>query len=244
MARIDRKHQTRTSFNDSANVQSPQVGKKKAQAKQHLDPRQQVQATGQGRDLPSGGQHGQGSNATNVRLDNLVYKASPKHHGGVKQGGFISEAPVNGQAALDASVQIKATSPRRIAVDTDAQQFVVFDQTVAGEFHGHVRTWDQLSHEMQSVLRKQGVVNKKGKIQGGARCAIESPSHSPSPMRSRCSQATTPTWSAMRSFASCTARWIRSGSRRSCSKLAEVMTRAFAAPRRPAWATSPAFTAA
>ena len=33
-----------------------------------------------GRDLPSNGTVGQGSNQTNVRAENLVYKASPKHH--------------------------------------------------------------------------------------------------------------------------------------------------------------------
>jgi hypothetical protein len=127
---------------------------------------------------PVGQRTGQGSNQTNVRLSNMVYEASPKHHQNVS-GGFISAAPTNGQAALDASLQIKPSSPRRVAVDVQAQEFVVFDQTTPGVYHGHVRTFEQLTDQMKAVLRKEGLVNAKGKILGAQRCATNSPSPSP-----------------------------------------------------------------
>jgi len=73
-----------------------------------------------------------------------------------------SPRPINGQAALDNSIQISTNSPRRIGVS--GGQFVVLDQTSVGIFHGHVRTWNELTNQMQSVLYKWGVVTKNGKI--------------------------------------------------------------------------------
>jgi hypothetical protein len=54
------------------------------------------------------------------------------------------------------SVQVKPTSPRRVGVDPGTGEYVVFDQTSAGKYHGHVRTWDQLSPKMRSVIKKEG----------------------------------------------------------------------------------------
>ncbi|RKM35960.1 adhesin, partial [Moraxella catarrhalis] len=31
-------------------------------------------------------------------------------------------------------------------------------------YHGHVRTWDELTQEMKNVLINNGLSNKKGKI--------------------------------------------------------------------------------
>jgi hypothetical protein len=80
-----------------------------------------------------------------------------------------SKAPINGQAALDNSVPVKDTAPRRIGVDTDSEEFVVLDRTRTHangdeEFHGHVRCWCDLHNDQQSALRKAGKVNGKGKI--------------------------------------------------------------------------------
>jgi RHS repeat-associated protein len=54
------------------------------------------------------------------------YEASPKH--GATARGNIGAAPKNGQNALDASVQVKDTSPRRVGVDYQTGEIVVFGQ--------------------------------------------------------------------------------------------------------------------
>ncbi|WP_331655372.1 hypothetical protein, partial [Aminipila sp.] len=95
----------------------------------------------------------------------LTYEASPKH--GATAKGSISAAPRNGQEALDLSIQVKSTSPRRISIDYKTGEFNMFDQTSSGVFHGHVRTWDQLASEMQRALRQAGMVDSKGRILGG-----------------------------------------------------------------------------
>lgn len=61
------------------------------------------------------------------------------------------------------SVQVKPTAPRRVAYEADSGEFVVLDQTQAGQWHGHVRTWEELTPEMQRALIDQGVVDRKGK---------------------------------------------------------------------------------
>jgi len=92
------------------------------------------------------------------------YEASPKH--GATARGNIGAAPRNGQNALDASVQVKDTSPRRVGIDYQTGEIVVFDETHpgAGIFHGHVRSWNQLSQEMKTALYESGLTTKKGKI--------------------------------------------------------------------------------
>jgi len=74
---------------------------------------------------------------------NGEFEPSPKH--GPEQKGNASPGPKDGQTALDNSVQVRATSPRRVGVDKKHGQLVVLDQTSKDKFHGHVRTWDQLS---------------------------------------------------------------------------------------------------
>jgi hypothetical protein len=64
--------------------------------------------------------------------------------------------------ALNNSVSIGKNTTRRVGISNN--QFVVFDETSKGVFHGHVRTWAELSQSMQSALRKAGLVTKKGKI--------------------------------------------------------------------------------
>jgi hypothetical protein len=93
-----------------------------------------------------------------------AYEASAKHHGNTVQGGFISPAPTHGQRVLEASVQVKPSSPRRVGVDQKEKEFVVFDMTIEGVFHGHTRTWDQLHPDMKSALVANGLCTDKGKI--------------------------------------------------------------------------------
>ena len=83
-----------------------------------------------------------------------IYEANPKHGSEARatsRGGSSAE-PSDGQGALDNSVQIKATSPRRVGVDPGTGEAVILDRhreapcgcTVEGGtnefYHGHVRT--------------------------------------------------------------------------------------------------------
>ena len=95
-------------------------------------------------------------------MKRLDYEANPKHRSTAK--GNVSAAPRNGQNALDNSVQVKGTSPRRIGIDHQSREFVVFDQTSPGKFHGHVRSWQQLTQEMKNAVVKSGLASSSGKI--------------------------------------------------------------------------------
>ena len=82
--------------------------------------------------------------------------------------GKKNPAPKNGQFALDNSVPIKqATTSRRVGLDINGD-FVVFDETTPGIFHGHIREWNDsanqpLSPTMRAALKKAGyVVSVKG----------------------------------------------------------------------------------
>jgi RHS repeat-associated protein len=80
-----------------------------------------------------------------------------------------SKAPINGQAALDNSIQVKDTSPRRVGVDSKNNEISILDRTrklPSGDeiYHGHVRSWDALHSEQKAALIKAGLVNKKGKL--------------------------------------------------------------------------------
>jgi hypothetical protein len=55
-------------------------------------------------------------------------------------------------------------STRRVGIDYAQRQLAVFDEHAPGLFHGHVRTWDQLTQAMQSVLRRAGMVDGRGNI--------------------------------------------------------------------------------
>ena len=88
-----------------------------------------------------------------------TYEKAPYHNGG---NAVKSAAPKNGQAALDNSIQVSQNSPRRIGISEN--EFVVLDQTTPGTYHGHVRTWEELTQTMKNVLIKAGKVTSKGKI--------------------------------------------------------------------------------
>ena len=93
--------------------------------------------------------------------DNGIYEDASYHTTG---NPVKSARPINGQAALDNSIQINPTSPRRIG--TSNNQFVVLNQTSPGLYHGHVRAWGDLSNSMRSALIKAGKATIKGKIIG------------------------------------------------------------------------------
>lgn len=91
------------------------------------------------------------------------YQPNPKH--GPKQKGNIGAEPKNGQAALDNSVPIKPTSTRRVGVDPSTDEIVVLDETFPGKgiYHGHVRSWNELTQEMKNALINAGLVDKRGR---------------------------------------------------------------------------------
>ncbi|MCQ9129798.1 polymorphic toxin-type HINT domain-containing protein [Streptomyces hilarionis] len=110
-----------------------------------------------------------------------IYEAGGKH-GSEARGssrGENSAEPNNGQDALDNSVQIKETSPRRVGIDRTTGDSVVLDRTrevpcgctVEGGtneiFHGHVRTdinTDPSMAKAKSALRR-GIKSKEVKTE-------------------------------------------------------------------------------
>ncbi|MDC6711025.1 S-type pyocin domain-containing protein, partial [Leclercia adecarboxylata] len=62
----------------------------------------------------------------------------PAAYHGKTDNTVKSKGPENGQEALDNSVQVKPTSPRRIGVDPQTKEIVIFDRTGGDIYHGHV----------------------------------------------------------------------------------------------------------
>jgi hypothetical protein len=96
----------------------------------------------------------------------LSFEPNPKH-GPQSRGtakGVSSAGPKDGQTALDNSVQIRPSSPRRVGVDRANSEIVVLDEHLPDRFHGHVRTWDDLTVQMQKALKDAGLVDKQGRI--------------------------------------------------------------------------------
>lgn len=80
-----------------------------------------------------------------------------------KGNSVKSAKPIDGQHALDNSLPLPRNTERRVAVSNN--QIVILDKTVDGLYHGHVRTWKNLNNDViEAVLRKAGLVTKRGKI--------------------------------------------------------------------------------
>ncbi|MFC5700575.1 polymorphic toxin-type HINT domain-containing protein [Cohnella faecalis] len=88
------------------------------------------------------------------------YEDAPYH--GTTNNSVKIKAPIDGQDALNKSLSIGPNTDRRIAVSNG--EFVVLDKTSDGLYHGHVRSWSELTPTMQAILRKEGLVDKKGRI--------------------------------------------------------------------------------
>ena len=99
-------------------------------------------------------------------MKRLEFVASPKHGNSARQTskGVSNPGPTNGQHSLDNSLQVKGTSPRRVGVDKANNEITVFDQTSQGIFHGHTRSFKELTSQQQNVLRNSGMVDRKGNI--------------------------------------------------------------------------------
>ncbi len=94
----------------------------------------------------------------------LTFQPSPKH--GRNQRGNAAPEPSNPQRTLEESISFNPNTTRRVGVDYRSGEFAVFDETFNGSgiYHGHVRTWNELTQQMQSALRRAGLVTNKGKI--------------------------------------------------------------------------------
>lgn len=90
------------------------------------------------------------------------FEDNSKH--GKDKKGRAGKAPENPQEVLDDSFELPGNTTRRVGVDYKTGEFNVFDEHSEGKFHGHVRTWNELSQDMKNILLKQKVVTKKGKI--------------------------------------------------------------------------------
>lgn len=114
------------------------------------------------------------TNAPNLRILEAETEGEKKYEPGGKHGstqrqtsrGPNSAEPQNGQEALENSVPLGENTTRRVGVDKENGEIVVLDETHPGKgvYHGHVRSWEELSDKMRNALRRAGLVNKKGKI--------------------------------------------------------------------------------
>jgi len=90
------------------------------------------------------------------------FESVQKH--GSRRIGNAGKEPDMAQKSLERSLQVSNNSTRRVSANFETGEFTVFDEHLPNIFHGHVRNWGELSQTMQSVLRKSGQVNQKGKI--------------------------------------------------------------------------------
>ncbi|WP_052598407.1 hypothetical protein [Aureispira sp. CCB-QB1] len=94
--------------------------------------------------------------------EGLNFEHNKKH--GNEQKGNRGKAPTNPQKSLENSYELPGNTTRRVGVDKETGEFNVFDEHTKGNFHGHVRTWKELSQDMKNTLIKNKVANRKGKI--------------------------------------------------------------------------------
>jgi hypothetical protein len=90
--------------------------------------------------------------------------SAARHIPGVARGK-ISAGPMNGQSAIEHSIPLKPTSPRRVGIDYSKGQFVILDQhNLSGVFHGHVRGWSDLEPRARAALIQAGMTDARGRI--------------------------------------------------------------------------------
>lgn len=83
-----------------------------------------------------------------------------KHHQNSK--GPASPAPIDGQKALDNSVELNNRSLSRIGVSCN--EIVELKKTAQGLYHGYVVSLDELEDHVVKLLRKNGLIDKAGNI--------------------------------------------------------------------------------
>lgn len=95
-----------------------------------------------------------------------IYRGEDAKYHHKNSYGAKGPPPRNGQKALDNSLLVKEKGnnsiQRRIAIEDE--MFVVLDETGNKIFHGHLRTWGDLTKAMKDTLQDAGLVNGRGKI--------------------------------------------------------------------------------
>lgn len=100
-----------------------------------------------------------------VKSEKIVFEHFDDHHANSK--GEKSPPPTNPKRALENSVKIKDTSTRRVYAfvnELGANEFGVLDEHLPNRYHGHRRSWEQLTQEMKNALQDARKTNEKGKI--------------------------------------------------------------------------------
>lgn len=97
----------------------------------------------------------------------VLYEDAPYHH--QQSRGQKSPPPHNARVQLRNSVRISENSHRRVGVDPKTGEFAVFDLTRCDPsgtmiFHGHRKTWEELTADMKTVLVRSGLADRKGKV--------------------------------------------------------------------------------
>lgn len=115
-------------------------------------------------DVPAGVLRGSNRGGSVGAARRMEFEAA-EYHGAVSNG-VKSRGLLNGQEALNLSVQVKPTSPRRVGIDYSTGEFVVFDKTINNIYHGHVREWSDLHPDMQRALQGSGMADRRGNILG------------------------------------------------------------------------------
>jgi len=103
-----------------------------------------------------------------------LYEGAKYHHQNSKGGhrSGKSACPVNGQWSLDCSRKASDSATSRYRIGFNGSEFAVFSYTGKSVrngipvdiWHGHVRSWNQLEHEMRNVAYEQGWATLRGKI--------------------------------------------------------------------------------
>ncbi len=92
-----------------------------------------------------------------------VYHDAGYHYKG-GPSGLKSPAPINGQAALNNSFEIKNLPKQRVGISEN--QIVILKKTAEEKYHGYVPTWEYIrkNQNIYNTLIENNLVNKKGRI--------------------------------------------------------------------------------
>ncbi|AIL66132.1 hypothetical protein NOVO_09090 [Rickettsiales bacterium Ac37b] len=108
--------------------------------------------------------------------EKVQYEDAPYHH--QNSQGIKNPAPTNPLPTLKNSVKISDNSDRRVGVDVEHKEFVIFDKTrnlPDGDsvYHGHVRSWSGLEQSQKNALFEAEMTDLKGKVNPKYRAQYE-----------------------------------------------------------------------
>ncbi len=88
-----------------------------------------------------------------------TYKDAPYHHPGSRGGakGGKSPSPKDPETSLRNSARVKDTSPHRVGIDPKNREISVMMKTRDGEWHGHVRSYKDLTQKQKNALKDIGL---------------------------------------------------------------------------------------